>query len=43
MLQKSKLSFILTLALSAALALDPKALERRMARMLKTPVIRTGK
>lgn len=27
----------------AALALDPKALERRMARMLKTPVIRTGK
>ena len=27
----------------AALALDPKALERRMAKMLKSPVVRTGK
>ena len=27
----------------AALALDPKALERRMARMLQTTVVRTGR
>jgi hypothetical protein len=27
----------------AALALDPKALEKRMARMLHVPVIRTGR
>ena len=27
----------------AALALDPKGLERRMARMLNVPVIRTGR
>jgi propanediol dehydratase large subunit len=27
----------------AALALDPKGLERRMARLLKTAVLRTGR